>query len=104
LGNKALSFASERIGNHDIETARALLNAPAYLSGLKDDDIPKLREYAEKTFAPEHTRQLGASRKALDAVTRAGEQALARFAAVEKRRSSKRADAKKAISEIGTGL
>jgi hypothetical protein len=104
MGKKAIAFATGRIGKHDIETARAVLNAPAYLSGLKDDDLPKLRDLAEMTFAPERSRQLDASRKAMVAVERAGEAAMARLAAVEKRRSSKRADAKKAISEIGAGL
>lgn len=104
LGDKGLSFVSERINKRDIETARAVLHAPAYLSGLKDDDLPKLRSHAETIFAPERSRQLEASRKAMVAVVRAGEAAMARFASVEKRRSSKRADAKKAISEIGVGL
>jgi hypothetical protein len=53
-------FAKERIAAGDLATTHAILAAPAWISGLKDDDLPELRAQAERQFFGPQLSQLAA--------------------------------------------
>lgn len=101
LGSKAGGFVLDRIRAKDITTAAAVLHAPAYLSGLKDADMPKYRQLAAATFAPDETRQLEAANKLSDALMQAGAAALAKNMEVARRRTSNRSEVKKTLKKLG---
>lgn len=60
---KAHAAAIEAIRNGDIETTRAVLTGPSYLSGLTREQQTTLRDIAAGTFSPDHHLGLEEARK-----------------------------------------
>ncbi len=69
--DKALSRLRRVIEDGDAATASAVLNAPAYLSGLSDKDQAILRQMAAQRFAPDKVARRDETTDALARVERA---------------------------------
>jgi hypothetical protein len=55
-------------GMSDFRVLGALLNAPAFLSGLNDEELNVIRERARQTLHPEQVQKQNSLRKAMDEV------------------------------------
>ena len=68
-GNReALPGVKKAIDEGDVATMSAVLNAPAYLSGLSDKNQAVLRQVAARRLAPEKVRQRSEATDALERV------------------------------------
>lgn len=70
---KALTGVKAAIYDGDTATMSAVLNAPAYLSGLDDKNQAVLRLMAAQQFAPDMVAQRGETADALERVERASD-------------------------------
>ena len=70
-GGKALTGLRRAIADGDATTASAVLNAPAYLSGLTDKEQGVLRTIAAERFAPMQVARRAETFAALERVERA---------------------------------
>lgn len=72
---KSLSSLIEAV-KQDKRTVSAILSAPAYLSGLSDDNMAVLRDQAVSTWAPDQQAKLNEAKASLSRVQKARDRAI----------------------------
>lgn len=94
------AFVSEAIASGDLPTVSAAINGPAFLSGMKPDDLGKLRILAANKFAPTAYAQRGAVQKVKDAIGVASTHLMARHAKALSMAETPRANANKKLNAL----
>jgi hypothetical protein len=98
-----LEFIRQAVVYGDKRTVSALLNGPAYLSGLDAGMLDNLREQASHKFAPQDHVQLAALRELTTKVGNAGSVLLGRMQRAVEAGKNPKAAADAAIRELASG-
>jgi hypothetical protein len=96
-------FLQRAIQADDKRTVAAVLHAPAYLSGLSDDQSATIRDLAARHWATVDHAQLAAVDVVIDRVEHAGSQMMGRLAKVLAVRDTPRAEAQRKVADLAKG-
>jgi hypothetical protein len=97
------AFLQHAIQADDKRTVAAVLHAPAYLSGLSDDQSATIRDLAARHWATVDHAQLAAVDVVIDRVEHAGSQMMGRLAKVLAVRDTPRAEAQRKVADLAKG-